>query len=517
MKQPFTFSMLSYQISKNLKCEKLTDPRVNEKISTWKYWNVDSPDSNVLYFVTPEMLLQYWKQLQNRCVICRALPKEEMPNGRINLLLIQGKTDLEIANILQDVFSGFTHWKEHIHDTLNETNDVSQTLEICAQYLNLDVCIVNDDYAILGACHQSVFWDYDKHGNKIPRLSMDFVQELIQEKEFLSAKKHDGVFLYKTYSTDYQSGNYSYCYNLRIRGEYFGRLATLIDMKHDQDGAKQYITYLGQFFEDYFLRRHQNQSGGIFRQEFLDGLKTLLTGEHISENDIEYLLQYNSWNPYNDYQVIKLEFLQNVPTAFYCAHIEQLFPDCVVIVLDDAVYCIRNLNTTDKIGLPPGFSKFLSEAYCKAGISNPIDQIFGIHWCQKEADIALEVGKKEKPHFWYHYFHDYSLLYLASQATGTLSTERAIHPALYALYKYDKTYDTELLKTLEIYLLCEGNSTHTADTLYIHRTTLIHRISRITQLTGIDFDDHNTKLHLRFSFYLLRSDATLCSKWAYNK
>ena len=518
MKHPFTFSMLSYQISKTLECQKFSDPRVNEVISTWKYWNVDSPDPKVLYFVTPEMLLQYWKQLQGRCVICRTLPKEAIPKGRINLLLVDGKTDLEIANILQDMFSGFTQWKEHLHETLNTTNDVSLSLEICAQYLKLDIGIVNDDYAILGACDNSVYWDHDADGNKIAHLSMDFVHGLILEDEFATAKSHDGVFFYRYCSANTLEDSYSYCYNLKIRGEYFARLATLIDRKHDMEGARQYIAYLGRFYEEYFLRRQQNESGGIFRQEFLKGLESLLKGEYIAENEIEYLLQYNDWKIHGTFQVIRFEFLQDVSTAFYAAHMEQLFPECISLVLDNVIYCIRNLKDGDNyLDLPTGLVKFLSDSCCKAGISNTADQIFGIHWCRKEADIALEIGKKENPDFWYHHFRNHSLQYLASQAMGILGTERTLHPALRILHKYDKLNDAELLKTLETYLLCEENSTHTADSLYIHRTTLIHRIGRITQLTGIDFSDHNTKLHLRFSFYLLRSDSTLCSKWSYKK
>lgn len=518
MQHPFTFSMLSYQISKILVCEKRTNPKVNEQIVTWKFWNVDEPLPDVLYFVTPEMLLKDWKQLQGRCVICTSIPREQLPSGKINLLLVDGKNELEIANILQDIFKAFTQWKEDIHETLSKTNDVSQTLELCSQYLNLDICIVNDNYAILGACDNSEFWGYDKHGNKIPHLPMDFVQELVQEKEFANAKKHKDVFLYKSYPENSSNGNYSYCYNIRIRGDYFARLATLINMRQDLEGARQYISYLGHFFEDYFIKRHHDQSGGILRIDFLNGITNILKGEHVSENEIEYLLQYNGWTIHSSYQVILFHFLHNVPTAFYCAHLEQIFPDCVIVPLDEYIFCIRNLGSHDRAdALPPGFSKFLSESYCKAGISNPVDEIFDLVWCKKEAEIALDVGDQEMPHFWYHYFKDYSLSYLATLSRSVLCTERIMHPAIYALYKYDKNNSTELLKTLEIYLICEGNSTHTADSLYVHRTTLIHRISRIIQLTGIDLDDHNTKTHLRFSFYLLHHDTTLCSKWGYHK
>ncbi|MBK5242741.1 MAG: helix-turn-helix domain-containing protein [Clostridium sp.] len=46
------------------------------------------------------------------------------------------------------------------------------------------------------------------------------------------------------------------------------------------------------------------------------------------------------------------------------------------------------------------------------------------------------------------------------------------------------------------------NSTKTSKALIIHRNTLLYRLNRIMQLTGIDLDDTDTCTHLLLSFYL---------------
>ena len=58
--------------------------------------------------------------------------------------------------------------------------------------------------------------------------------------------------------------------------------------------------------------------------------------------------------------------------------------------------------------------------------------------------------------------------------------------ALTSLEQYDKRNNTDLLHTLEVLIDNMGVRTKTADALYLHRNTLLHRIQKIEQLTGRD-------------------------------
>ena len=68
------------------------------------------------------------------------------------------------------------------------------------------------------------------------------------------------------------------------------------------------------------------------------------------------------------------------------------------------------------------------------------------------------------------------------------------------LRDYDSKNETHLLESLRIYLRERQNITHTAELLEVHRTTLLVRLERIRQLTGIDLNDYETCLHLMLSF-----------------
>jgi len=65
-----------------------------------------------------------------------------------------------------------------------------------------------------------------------------------------------------------------------------------------------------------------------------------------------------------------------------------------------------------------------------------------------------------------------------------------------AVIEYDKTNDAELLKTIEIYFLNRFNLSKTAQNLYIHRNSLMYRLSRVEDIIGKSLDDPYVLLEL---------------------
>jgi DNA-binding PucR family transcriptional regulator len=72
------------------------------------------------------------------------------------------------------------------------------------------------------------------------------------------------------------------------------------------------------------------------------------------------------------------------------------------------------------------------------------------------------------------------------------------------LQEYDRAHYGDLVKTLAAYLRHGGNSTHTADALFLHRNSLRYRLARIRAITGIDLDDTEGRLALQVAVLLLQ-------------
>ena len=52
------------------------------------------------------------------------------------------------------------------------------------------------------------------------------------------------------------------------------------------------------------------------------------------------------------------------------------------------------------------------------------------------------------------------------------------------------------VQTLRIYLSSSCNMTRTANQLFIHRHTLIKRLSKITSICGLDLEDYYTRIYM---------------------
>jgi len=70
------------------------------------------------------------------------------------------------------------------------------------------------------------------------------------------------------------------------------------------------------------------------------------------------------------------------------------------------------------------------------------------------------------------------------------------------LRRYDEEYHGDVVKTLDAYLRHGGNSTQTADALYVHRNSIRYRLARVRALTNLDLDDADTRLALQIALLL---------------
>ena len=78
-----------------------------------------------------------------------------------------------------------------------------------------------------------------------------------------------------------------------------------------------------------------------------------------------------------------------------------------------------------------------------------------------------------------------------------------VHKGILKLQESDRTQNTDYMKTLKVYLDNQQNATQTAKELYIHRSTFLYRMERITDLLESDLQDPEEVLYLSLSFRIL--------------
>jgi purine catabolism regulator len=87
----------------------------------------------------------------------------------------------------------------------------------------------------------------------------------------------------------------------------------------------------------------------------------------------------------------------------------------------------------------------------------------------------------------------YRLLALLRESPELWEFYRA---TLAPLADYDRLQDAELLKTLDAFFANLGNLTRTAEALHVHRNTLLYRLGRIKDISGLNLEDAEERLAL---------------------
>lgn len=143
------------------------------------------------------------------------------------------------------------------------------------------------------------------------------------------------------------------------------------------------------------------------------------------------------------------------------------------------------------------------------GVSGPAKTLSEWPGAYEQALQAMQLGERLKLTNQFVEFGSlgiYRLLYELEEQTQVRNfTDEIMHP----LIDYDNQNRGSLVKTVEAYFDHHGNISQTAESLFVHRNTLLYRMERIEELTGLNLDQANMRLalHLSLKLWQLRPDA----------
>ena len=121
----------------------------------------------------------------------------------------------------------------------------------------------------------------------------------------------------------------------------------------------------------------------------------------------------------------------------------------------------------------------------------------------REALRALAVGGRTRGAGHVSLFEDLGLDRLLAGCTDNeLVAFR--EATLGQLLAYDAAHQTELVRTLDVFLACSGNGAKAAQALFVHYNTVRQRLATIEGLLGHGLDDADARLSLGLALRVLR-------------
>jgi len=185
----------------------------------------------------------------------------------------------------------------------------------------------------------------------------------------------------------------------------------------------------------------------------------------------------------------------------------------VVLFLPKSLVCIRDENLvilnpvkaentkTDLRKMGEKLIERLSQSYknpLTLGIGRTYSGLDGMRRSFLEANQALNMGIKLFGEGSITFFGDLGVhrLLFSQKSSGELKS--FYDEYLGKLTEYERQPHGELEKTLKAYLSYH-NLAETARAIHVHRNTLIYRLTRIREITGLDLDDGETRLALQLA------------------
>ncbi|WP_243647157.1 PucR family transcriptional regulator [Scopulibacillus darangshiensis] len=141
----------------------------------------------------------------------------------------------------------------------------------------------------------------------------------------------------------------------------------------------------------------------------------------------------------------------------------------------------------------------------KAGIGTCQDDVLRISDSCKQAQEALQLGKKQRGTSSDNIYHFNSLeAYAVLQHIPESVLESFIANKLGAIMQHDKDNHSDLMKTLEVYLLSRGRTSDAARLLGVHRNTIGPRLTKIKELLELDIENGEVVFQLQLALHLFQ-------------
>lgn len=238
-------------------------------------------------------------------------------------------------------------------------------------------------------------------------------------------------------------------------------------------------------------------------------LTELLDGQILDTDIVELRLQHLNWNPGASLYVMVL--VDSQPGAMegkssIIAHqIYDLLPGCRWAVYHGALVFLLNFGPDTSHFLEPDgpLEQYLRINHLKAGASERFDGLLNTRKHYLHALKALEIGSRLHADSPLLSYPDYFCQHIGEIISRDHNLSDFLHPAVLKILQHDQEHKTNLLQTLEQYLLNGDNPTLVAANLFIHRNTLFYRIGKIKELFELDLSSGDERMKLLISLRFL--------------
>ena len=424
------------------------------------------------------------------------MEKEKIVCSNENDILILNAEDInEVSNEILDIFEFYRDKENQAVSKIADGCAEKELLEILSEMTGFFLLLADASFYIRETAGPEIFAEQHHGLENIIGEHMMPVEVLKRINEEPMIRMHDvPPYLIKV------PGLGTACTaNLFVNGHHEGWLVACKESfeftQGEMDLAACAAEIMERWFENNIHAEEQSQKAGM--------LLELLSGKNAHDIRIRERLHAFSWMDTDKKQVfvIRIPEFYPIPSATTEKRLEVLFPDAFIVQREEMVLLI-NYSLNEESAVREKLLRFLEETELMAGKSRVFSDIQELKQQAEAAKTAAKFAEKAagsgRAGNRILSFADIAVPYAASVLKEHALPE-LVHPKLDVLEEYDKRHASSLLLTLQVFLRENCSHTAAARELFIHRSTLLYRLERIGELTGVDLEDPEERFRLQLS------------------
>lgn len=413
------------------------------------------------------------------------------------------------------IFQKYQSWQENLYLAV-ENENIQDLLDVSQPIFRKSIYIAGNEGQYLAASGPCL--DYLGLESQVP---LEIFNALKNETAIEPSLNAQETFIYPAGILNADA----LCRDLFINNVYFCRIIILDEIEKTGFDSCDYALMLI-LFTALSLMLRQNRllaaSAGRnaeSRQNLIVMLAELIRKLPVDAHQLETVLFRNGWknnegcfvgclllNP-DENQLMNANYYNR----YISRHVTGVYPldyhDHLILIIRESVYP----SAEDFLAR---FNLFIRDGNFRFGISNRCANLIQLPYFKLQAEIAVNEGLRRDVTIWCHKFANLAFSHLLKASCHEMPAELLCAPELLVLKNYDARNKTEYYETLKTYLDHKMIATQTAKALYIHHATMIYRLKRMTELTGINYDDPEKMLYLHLSFRMLEQEGQLLSRQA---
>lgn len=413
--------------------------------------------------------------------------------------LISTYTDLlSVFDLVQQIFDKYENWERSLLDTLDESNDLQKILDLSFEILENPMYILDRNFYFLA--HSQVI-DRDERMKSLRpdednRCSFGNISFTIDDRKYNKDTRYPFLAL------DSERQPLALAANVFVKDQNVGCFSINYYLRPFQKSDLAMASFLTHVIEVSFQRNAKLFIEYVNPMQNL--LEDILNGIPIEAARMKFL-EEKGGTPYVCVKILQSTWSKTRVSAIYVmGQIKSGFPDSICFEHEASIVAFIPLKPWIKVQeMEAHLCEMLKGLLLKGAVSCAFVNLGEAWLYYQQTGIAFEIGSAMEPNQCCYFFRDYKITYLVMHGIGELSLDSLMTPGLRQLVKHDELSSTSYLHTLRKYLRNNLKITQTAQELFIHRSTFLERMQRITTMLDMDLENPDNQLYLNIMLKIM--------------